>query len=133
MKVVTFNLRCGNDPNGNSIEERAPRLKAVMDRYDADLVGFQEVTPAWMEHLTADFGDEYEIFNKYRAEKNLESTPMMWKKDQFECLDKGYFWLSDTPDVSSPSWDEKDQNGIPGRICSWVKLRDKATGVTFNF
>ena len=55
MKVVTFNLRCGNDPNGNSIEERAPRLKAVMDRYDADLVGFQEVTPAWMEHLTADF------------------------------------------------------------------------------
>ena len=49
MKVVTFNLRCGNDPNGNSIEERAPRLKAVMDRYDADLVGFQEVTPAWMD------------------------------------------------------------------------------------
>ncbi len=129
MKVVTFNLRCGNDPNGNSIEERAPRLKAVMDRYDADLVGFQEVTPAWMEHLTADFGDEYEIFNKYRAEKNLESTPMMWKKDQFECLDKGYFWLSDTPDIESKGWDTMGCY----RICLWATLRSRKTGVEFTF
>ncbi len=129
MKVVTFNLRCANDPNGNAIAERAPRVKVLMDQYDADLVGFQEVTPAWMEHLTADYGDQYEIFNQYRAKSNLESTPMMWKKDRFDCLDKGYFWLSDTPDVESKGWDSLGCH----RICMWASLRDKKTGVRFTF
>ena len=35
IKVVTFNLRCANDPDGHSIDERAPRLKTVLDRLDA--------------------------------------------------------------------------------------------------
>lgn len=129
LKVVSFNLRCANDPNGYSIDERAPRLKAILKNYDADLYGFQEVVPCWMEHLTADYGAEYEIFNKYRAEHNLEATPIMWRKSRFECLDKGYFWLSDTPDVESQGWDSWGCY----RICLWVKLYDKQDGNTFVF
>ncbi len=129
IKVVTFNLRCANDPNGNSIDERAPRLKKVLAKYDADLVGFQEVTPRWMDHLTATYGEEYEIINQWRKYNNLESTPMMWRKARFECLDHGHFWLSDTPDIESRGWDSIGCY----RICMWAKLRDKQTGEVFTF
>ena len=129
MKVVTFNLRCADDPDGNSIAERAPRVKTVLERYDADLAGFQEATPAWLAHIIADFGDRYEIFNQYRAEKDLESTPMMWKKDRFDCVDKGYFWLSDTPNIESKGWDTWDCY----RICLWATLRAKENGAVFTF
>ena len=38
-------------------------------------------------------------------------------------LDKGNFWLSQTPEVPSLGWDATCCN----RICSWVKLKDKKT------
>lgn len=129
IKVITFNIRCANDRNGHSIDERAPRLKKVLDQYDADLIGFQEAVPKWMEHLEEDYGAEYEIFNKYRATHNREGTPMMWKKSRFECLDKGYFWHSDTPDIESPGWDSMGYY----RICLWAKLRDKQDGSELVF
>ena len=74
--------------------------------------------------------DKYDIFNKYRSESNLESTPILWKKDKFECLKTGYFWLSDTPEVESRGWDEL-YNCY--RICVYAILKEKATGKTFNF
>ena len=36
--------------------------------------------------------------DKYRAESEKEASPMLWRKDKFECIKTGYFWLSDTPD-----------------------------------
>lgn len=129
IKVITYNLRCASDPNGHSIDERAPRFKTVMNQYDADLVGLQEVVPRWMEHLTEDFGAEYEIFNKYRATNNFEGTPIMWKKSKYECLDKGYFWLSSAPGIESKGWD------VAGckRICLWAKLLNKEDGSVVAF
>ena len=45
----------------------------------------------------------------------------MYRKDRFEQLEKGTFWLSKTPSKpGSKSWD----SSLP-RIASWVRLRDK--------
>lgn len=41
ISVISFNIRNCNDPNGNSIAERAPRLDAITSLYDADVIGFQ--------------------------------------------------------------------------------------------
>ncbi len=129
LKVITFNILCGGK-EGNTIPERAPRLNAVVKPYDADLIGLQEATEVWMPYLEEYFGEEYEIFNHWRKESNHESTPMLWKKDRFECLDKGYFWYSDTPNMEfSQNWDTMGCN----RICMWAKLRDKKDGTTFTF
>ena len=51
LKVISFNIRCSNDPNGNSVVERAPRLAEITSRYDADIIGFQEYRPRWEEHI----------------------------------------------------------------------------------
>lgn len=128
IKVITFNIKCGG-ANEFSIDHRAPLLKTVLDQYDGDVIGFQEATPKWMEYIEKDYGEEYEIFNHFRSKFSPESPPILWRKSRFECLDKGYFWLSDTPDVESGGWDTWGHN----RICLWVELFDKQEGSKFTF
>lgn len=132
LKVITFNIRCCDDPDGHSIPERAPRLSQTTAPYDADIIGFQEYRPAWEEWINKYFSEEYEIFNKYRSseEWDRESSPILWKKDKFECLKTGYFWLSDTPDVESNGWDELYHCY---RICVYATLREKKTQKVFTF
>ena len=36
MKVVSFKIRSASDPNGHSFDERAPRMKKVIDRIDPE-------------------------------------------------------------------------------------------------
>ena len=121
MKIVSFNIRCVGDPNGNSVKERAERLKTVLDKYDAGLIGFQESTPEWYEFIKRDYGEKYEMFNRYRDTDHLESAPILWNKERFSCIDKGYFWLSETPHIQSDGWDELKYK----RICIWARLFDR--------
>ena len=128
LKVISFNIRSMDDKDGHSIAERGPRLKTVVAPYDADVMGFQEYTPSWEDHIAALFGEEYEIFNKYRTQTGwIESAPILWKKNKFECLKKGYFWHSDTPEVESRGWDTLPHN----RMCEYVVLKDKESGESF--
>lgn len=129
MKVISFNIRNAEDPDGHSVDERAPRLKKILDKEDADLLGLQEVTPRWLAHLQADYGDRYEIFSRYRAAGDEEATPILWKRDRFDCLDRGFFWLSDTPETESRGW---DAYGCC-RIVLWTLLRDRDTDRKFTF
>ena len=128
LKVISFNILCADAANGNSIIERAPRIRAVVAPLDADLIGFQEATPAWLELLERDYGEAYEIYNVYRGRNSHESTPIAWKRERFACLDKGTLWLSDTPEVESPGWDER--YGFP-RIFTWARLKEKNSGTEF--
>ena len=129
IKVVSFNIRCCDDKNGHSILERAPRLYESISRRAPDVIGIQEYRPRWEEHFEKYFLDEYEIFNKYRCDKHVESAPILWKRSVFECLDKGYFWLSDTPEEMSEGWDTIGCK----RICEYAILRRISDGVKFTF
>lgn len=129
LKIISFNIRCCDDPNGNSIAERAPRLHEVTKKYDADIIGFQEFTVPWETHI-AKYYPEYEMFNKYRSVQELESAPILWKKDKFDLVDKGYFWLSDTPEVESRGWDELYNCW---RMCEYVILKDRQSGKEFTY
>ncbi|MBQ6823200.1 MAG: endonuclease/exonuclease/phosphatase family protein [Clostridia bacterium] len=128
VKVVSYNVRCANDPNGNSIKERAPRLEAVIDQYDPDVMGFQEFVPEWNKYVKEAFYDDYDYIINYRSKDNYEGTPVFWKRAKFKLLDSGMFWLSETPDVESLGWDADYY-----RVCSWVKLEVRATGEVFCY
>ena len=130
LKVVSFNIRCCDDIDGHAISERAPRLHAAIAPIDPDVIGLQEYRPKWEEHIDKYFGEKYDLFNKYRSTESPESAPILWKKEKFNCLDKGYFWLSDTPEVESRGWDERYNCH---RICEWVILEEKASGRHFTF
>ena len=128
LKVVSFNIRCQDDENGHSIIERAPRLKTILDDVDADIIGFQECRNDWETIIPNDYGDKYEIFLVHRGDD--ESNPMLWRKDKFDCLKKGVFWLSDTPEKISKGWDERFDCY---RICMYAILQDKHSGKKFCF
>ena len=128
LKVISFNIRCCDDKDGNSIKERAPRLAAVTCGLDADIIALQEYTVPWEEQISRLYPD-YEIFNKYRSVKELESAPILWKRGKFECLDTGYFWLSDTPEVESRGWDEVCNCW---RMCQYVILKHRESGKLFT-
>ena len=129
LKVISFNIRCCDDKDGHAISERAPRLAAATEPYDADVIGIQEYKPRWEEHFEKYFGKAYEIYNVYRDDAKPESTPILWKKDKFNCLDKGCFWLSDTPEVMSDGWDDLGYK----RVFEYVILEDKESGEKFTF
>ena len=131
LNIISFNIRCVGDPDGNSIPERAPRLQKIISIYGADIIGFQEFRPAWEPYITEYYSDQYDMFNKYRSSTtDIESSPILWRKDKFDCIKTGYFWLSDTPEVESKGWDEK-YNCY--RMCAYVILREKSTGMQFTF
>ena len=131
LKVISFNIRHCNDPDGNSAAERAPRLYEVISRYNPDVLGLQELRPHWEPLLEKYFGAEYDMFNKYRSQiDEPEAAPILWRRDKLECVKTGYFWLSDTPEVESRGWDEV-YNCF--RMCEYVVLKCKQSGKEFVF
>ena len=130
LNVISFNIRCSNDPNGHSVAERAPRLSEITQRYDADIICFQEYRPRWEEHIAKYYNEKYDMYVKYRNETvDIEASPILWSKDKFDCVKTGYFWLSETPEIESRGWDEK-YNCY--RMCVYVILREKQTGKIFT-
>ncbi len=124
MKIITFNIRCGDDRDGHSIIERAPRLFNILRKHTPDVIALQEARPIWLELLNEGFSNDYYIFNKYRDLNPPESSPIFLKKASFNLLDKGYFWFSKTPWIESLG---DDALYHCKRICEWVKLEDKIT------
>ena len=55
-----------------------------------------------------------------------EGCPVFYRRDKYELADKGSFWLSETPETMSKDW-----GAACYRICSYVILTDKASGVKF--
>ena len=130
LSVIGFNICSCNDPDGNSIPERAPRLAKVLENYDADVVCLQEFTPKWEPFWELLTRGVYDRLHKYRNETvDIEGGPILWKKEKFDCLRTGWFWFSDTPEVESRGW---DQICPCYRICLYVILREKTSGKTFT-
>lgn len=58
-----------------------------------------------------------------------EHSAIFYRKDRFNVLQSGNFWLSETPDKPGKGWDATCCN----RICSWAKFRDVKTKKAFYF
>lgn len=129
MRILSYNLRCADDPNGHSIAERAPRVLDIIKDYDPDIMGFQEVVPKWMKELEV-LDDQFDHLLTYRHPNNPEGTPIFWRKDRFELVREEAFWLSPTPEMPSKGW--PDCYGLP-RVCLLAVLRDLKTGKLIHY
>ena len=133
ITFLTQNIRTGSSLTGvgdgeeNTIGIRRYRFKALVEKYDPDVICTQEVTPLWITQFESLLTD-YDMVYKMRSDASKEATPVHWKKDKYTLEDSGHFWLSPTPNVESSCYGEPN---IPARITSWAKLKDKATNVSF--
>jgi len=126
LTAMSVNIRYDNPEDGaDAWPHRRARLADTINARAPDVLGMQEVMHHQRQFLSAALTG-YDWYSAGRNDGKLdgEATPVFYRKDRFAQLDHGTFWLSATPGKpGSIGWDA----GLP-RICSWVRLRESATG-----
>lgn len=135
LRVVSFNIRNCTAPDGHDHwDHRRELVVRTLHAHDADLIGLQEARLAQVRYLRDqlaaydfvgigrdDGRDDHDAAGEFAA--------IFFRRDRFEKLDEGHFWLSETPDVpGSKGWDAP-----LARMASWVRLRDRATHRALRF
>jgi len=132
IKILSQNMRYTNDPDGNSIAERAQRFLKLLKQYQPDLIGTQETTKEWMTFFKENLSDTYEMIGCSRNGSKAsdgEWNTILYRKDRFELIEGDTFWLSETPDEDASKLEESSI----ARICTWTALEDKISGKVFTF
>ena len=131
VRWCTFNIRCSAQIDsdwGVGWESRRDRVCQWVKDNNIDIVGMQEVTHQQLLDIQERLPEfDYVGVGRTDGAEKGEYTPVFFRKDKYEALDKGNFWLSETPDVpGSKGWDAALE-----RVASWVKLKDIKTGKVF--
>lgn len=129
LKILDYNIRCCHDGEGRMVGDRAPRLFRLIEETEPDIIALQEGSWRWTPLLEENLYRKYAMRYCYRLRNSRESTPLLWRRDKFDLLDEGHFWLSETPDTPSFGFGQTQY----ARVCTWVKLRVKATGKEFFY
>lgn len=129
INVMSFNIRYDNPEDSlDNWKFRKDRAANAISFYDVDVLGTQEVLHNQLEDLKQRL-PEYGVVGVGREDgkEKGEYSALWYKKNRFDLVDSGYFWLSETPEVpGSKGWD-----GACERIASWAKLKDKTSGKEF--
>ncbi len=123
VRVMSFNVRYGTANDGeNHWDKRKDLLVDTIKAFDPDLLGTQETLDFQRDAIAAALPrhEEWGVGREDGATQG-EMCALFFRRDRFEKIEGGHFWLSETPDVAgSKSWD----SSLP-RMVSWVKLRDR--------
>ena len=123
VRVMSYNIRYGTAQDGeNHWDKRKEFLVETIKAFDPDLLGTQETLGFQRDYLARNLAG-YDVLGVGRDDggETGEMTALYFKRDRFEKLDGGHFWLSETPDKpGSKSWDA----ALP-RMATWVELRDR--------
>ena len=129
IKVMSYNIRNSNAADGvNKWKNRKQTLANLILKVNPDVLGTQEVLMDQYRDLKKML-PSYDVFGVGRnnGKHGGEHSAIFYKRSQYDLIQGGNFWLSETPTVpGSKSWD-----AAITRICSWVKLKDKQNGYTF--
>lgn len=130
ISVMSFNIRFGTAKDGdNAWPLRRDLVVETVAQRDPDLLGLQESVDFQVDYLRERL-PAYAVYAVPRTPgPGSESCAVFYRRDRFEKVDAGTFWLSETPDTeASKSWD----SSLP-RIVSWVRLKETASGRVFVF
>jgi endonuclease/exonuclease/phosphatase family metal-dependent hydrolase len=127
--IATYNLRFAGSEAPNAWPDRRPVVKALLDRYQPDLIGTQEGLYQQLKDIAAD-QPAYDWIGLGRdGGSRGEFMAIFYRRDRFEPLEYDHFWLSDTPEViASSTWGNNVR-----RMVTWVRFRDRVTGREFYF
>lgn len=130
--VASYNLRNANrsdSAGGNGWGQRYPWIAGMVRFHEFDIFGTQEGVSHQLKDLKNVLpGYDYTGVGRDDGKLAGEHSAIFYRVDLFELLDKGDFWLSQTPDVPSVGWD-----AVLPRICSWGHFRHRPTGFEFLF
>ena len=133
ITAVSFNCAApwGNILNGTGSGARVKRFARYMNAVAPDLIGTQEMNSDWMNKLETLMAD-YDSYGVERggddSSKKSEMNSVFWLKSEYELLDNGTFWLSETPETES-----RYEGAGCNRVCTWVVLRQTESGKLILF
>lgn len=125
IQLLSYNIRFNNPMDGVSAwPKRRTNLLDSLRHLNGSIYCFQEVLAGQFNDLQKGL-PEYEAYGVGRdnGKRKGEMVPIFYKISEWICLEKGSFWLSETPEKPGKGWDAN----LP-RIVSWVKLKSKSNG-----
>lgn len=128
LRVMTFNVRLPLASDGpERWEARRDLFVKTIREQHPDVFGTQELYREQGDYVVAKLPD-YAWFGMGRkGGEGDEHMGVFYRTDEWQVLDSGNFWLSDTPGVpGSDTW------GTPfPRMVTWARFERKADGRTF--
>lgn len=134
LTVMSFNVRQSHvkeaDPSNNWANRKEACLEMLKAR-QPHLVGFQEAQfkgqwTFFRDSLAREYGG-VGIGRDNGVDKG-ETSGFLYKKAVLTLLDSGTFWVSETPDIPSASFDEKYN-----RSCTWGLFKVNGSGKRFFY
>lgn len=122
LRVMSFNIRYGTASDGKDIwANRQDLVVKVIKDFAPDLMGTQETLPFQAAYINEQLSEYTYIGWSRDQNENGEQCGIFVRKERFEIIESGQFWLSETPDEKfSKSWD----SSLP-RVVTWTRLKDK--------
>lgn len=126
LNVMTFNMRYDNPQDSlNSWQYRRDEVVEELTAHDIDICGAQELLIHQLNDLKESLtGYACVGVGRLDGVEAGEHSALFFKKDRFEVVETGNFWLSETPEVAgSKGWD-----GACERIATWAILKEIGSG-----
>lgn len=127
VRALSYNVRCDADDGEFDWAGRRDAVASALRFHRPDVIGLQEP----LAHQYDDVREALSAFDwvgrsRGAGEREGEFCPVGYRRDRFERLDSGTFWLSETPErAGSVGWD-----GRWPRVATWARLRDRRTDET---
>lgn len=125
---ITYNIRYDNPGDGDDAwPKRRDFLAAQLRFHQPDVFGIQEGLKHQLDYLDEQLPGYARVgVGRDDGREAGEFSALFYRRDRFQCLQSGTFWLSGTPDTVSTGWDA----ALP-RICTWAQLEDTAAHRVF--
>lgn len=113
-RFVSFNI--WGDYFGNPPEERDVQQAEILKSHEPDFIALQEMTANfWASRLVSGLTNDYEAVGRKMGPGGIDAyTPILYRRERFELLEKGAEWFH--PDLDR-------SKGVV-----WVALKDRASG-----
>lgn len=135
QRFMSFNIRYFNNnvDKNNGWDQRKHALPAMINDVRPVVAGLQECSRRQEEYIVArSHGYKSVNFALRTGEAALKPLsyvdPVIYDSTKVQVVDYGGFWLSETPDEFSQSWNSKEP-----RCALWVKFKFLAGGKEFIF
>lgn len=136
VRMLSSNIRFWNNNQDleNGWDRRKTAITAMMKDLKPAVVGFQECSKYQRDYILS-YCKDYD-FVDYLIRRNVPNLksyaaftdPVMWDRNLLELLEWDAFYLSETPDTCSMSWDSAEP-----RTALWCRFKHKPTGKEFIF
>jgi len=124
LKVMSYNIRLNLKSDGeNWWENRKDRVASLMNYYEADFIGMQEVLQNQLDYLEDHLpGYAYIGVGRDDGKQAGEYSCLFYNTGKYSLVKQSTFWLSPTPDTPSKGWD-----AALNRVCTYGLFRNKKT------